>query len=126
MTSYSRREVTTIRVEYTVDAPARGSGEANYWHGLRDALYALTKEIGPDRASQDDAVRVEAHDGQIVLSYDAEARPCPGYGRMWKSAPGGGTVCPVCGTSSKVITYPDEPHMLIPEHVGAGHHEEKA
>ena len=72
MSDYSRREVTTTRVEFSVQAPHRGSGEANYWHGLCDALDAVKRELGPKRAAYDDAVRVEARDGEIVLSYEVE------------------------------------------------------
>lgn len=73
MPDYSRREVTTTRVEFMVEAPHIGSGEARYWHGLRDALLAIENELGPDRARYDDAVRVEARDGEIVLSYERPA-----------------------------------------------------
>jgi hypothetical protein len=120
MSDYSRRSVTTITVEFSVDAPSKGSGEANYWSGLRDAMHAITKEIGPDRAACDDSVRIEARGDQIVLSYEV-TNMCAGSGRVWKSVPGGAgahLICPVCYLSAGIITYPEEPKLQAPEHVG--------
>jgi len=71
MTSYSRGEVSVTRVEFTIPAPSEGAGYA-YWGELRRAITAITAELG-DRAEYDDAVRVEARDDEIVLSYAEEA-----------------------------------------------------
>lgn len=68
MTDYGRREVTTTRVEYTIPAPAEGAGYA-YWGPLRQAIYAIERELGDEAARWDDAVRIEARDDEIVLSY---------------------------------------------------------
>jgi hypothetical protein len=81
MADYTRREVSITRIEFSVDAPHVGSGEARYWHGLRDALDAVVRELGPEHARFDDAVRIEARDGEIVLSYEVssavETPPAP-------------------------------------------------
>ncbi len=67
MTSYTRREVTVTRIEFVIEAP---SNETRYWQGLRQAVAAITAELGPEAASYDDAVRIEARDDEIILSYE--------------------------------------------------------
>jgi hypothetical protein len=71
MTDYTRREVSVTRVEYYVPAPAEGCGYA-YWAPLRDAILAIEQELG-EAARYDDAVRIEARDDEIVLSYPKPA-----------------------------------------------------
>ena len=67
MANYTRRKVTVTRVEYAVPASSEGSGYS-YWGDLRAAIAAIEADLG-DAAGYDDAVRVEARDDEIVLSY---------------------------------------------------------
>lgn len=71
MASYSRGEVSVTRIEFTIPAPPEGAGYA-YWGDLRQAILAIEAELG-ERAQYDDAVRIEARDDEIVLSYAKEA-----------------------------------------------------
>lgn len=67
MTDFQRREVTTTRIEIAVPALPSGQGYS-YWGPLRRAIGAIERDLG-DQASYDDAVRIEARDDEIVLSY---------------------------------------------------------
>jgi hypothetical protein len=60
MAVYSRREVTTTRVEYFLPSPAN-------WAEIGKATAAINNELGDERARWDDAAWFEARDDEIVI-----------------------------------------------------------
>jgi len=61
MAEYTRREVTTVTVEYVLPSPVN-------WAEVRKALASVERELGED-ARWDDAAWVEARDDEIVIRY---------------------------------------------------------
>lgn len=62
MAAYSRREVTTVRVEYVLDSPTN-------WAEVDKAFASCRTDLG-EQARWDDVVRVEARDDEVVISYE--------------------------------------------------------
>jgi hypothetical protein len=63
MASYSKRTVTTTRVEYVLTCPTN-------WVEVQKAMIAAEVELGEERARMDDAVTVECRDDGLVLWYE--------------------------------------------------------
>jgi hypothetical protein len=63
MAAYSRREVTTVRVEYYLPSPAN-------WAEIGKTTSAINAELGEERARWDDAAWFEARDDEIVIWFE--------------------------------------------------------
>lgn len=67
MADWTRRERTTIEVEYALDLPTN-------WAEVGKVYSQLNGELGPGRSEWDDAVKVTSNGDQIVFSYVKEDR----------------------------------------------------
>ena len=63
MAVYSRREVTTVHVEYVLPSPCN-------WAEIGKATAAINAELGEERARWDDAAWFEARDDEIVIRFE--------------------------------------------------------
>lgn len=70
MADYSWRTVETRTREYTLPSPTVGAQ-------VKQVIAKMEDELGPDRAKWDDAIRVAAHDDEIVFTYDMGGRTVP-------------------------------------------------
>lgn len=62
MASYTRRERTTVHVEYVLTSPTN-------WAEVGKVYAALNTELGEERARWDDAVEVVAAEDEIIFRY---------------------------------------------------------
>ena len=80
-TEYTRTERVVTLVEYHVPAKPEGLGYS-YWGQLKRALREISDEIGDRLATYEDSVRIEAHDDEVVLSFEKPSAEsgCSGMG----------------------------------------------
>lgn len=71
MAYYTWRTVHTARKEYTLPSPTN-------WVEVQKVFAVMRSELGDDRAQWDDAVHVEARDGEIAFWYETPAKGDPG------------------------------------------------
>jgi hypothetical protein len=63
MAEYSRREVTTVTVEYLLPSPVN-------WAEVGKATAAIANELGEEAAAWDTAAWFEARDDEIVIRFE--------------------------------------------------------
>ncbi|MEV0616140.1 hypothetical protein AB0I81_22695 [Nonomuraea sp. NPDC050404] len=65
MADYTRRERTTVHVEYVLPSPTN-------WGEVAKLTAAIRSELGQELASWDDIVQVVAADDEIIYRFDKE------------------------------------------------------
>jgi hypothetical protein len=63
MAEYSRREVTTVQVEYYLPSPVN-------WAEVGKAFAAVKQELGEEASQWDTAAWFEARDDEIVIRFE--------------------------------------------------------